>query len=776
MLKTDAVTGAPLAGGVFQLWEETNGIPGLQTTGINPDTQIGAGCTTGADGICRRTVDLGTYYWLETAAPPGYTLPVDPVFGPLVLTAANAAEGVQITAPDIPQLPLTGEVRVLKTNAETGAPLAGGVFELWEETNGIPGLQTTGINPDTQVGAACTTGADGLCRRTVDVGTYYWRETAAPPGFVLPAQPVFGPLVLTPENAQAGVQVTAPDEPQAPVTGEVRVLKTDAVTGAPLAGGVFQLWEETNGIPGLQTTGVNPDTQVGAACTTGADGLCRRTVDLGTYYWLETAAPPGYVLPAQPVFGPLVLTAANAAQGVQITAPDAPQQPVTGEVRVLKTDAVTGAPLAGGVFQLWEETNGIPGLQTTGVNPDTQVGAACTTGADGLCRRTVELGTYYWLETAAPPGYVLPAQPVFGPLVLTAANAAQGVQVTAPDAPQQPVTGEVRVLKTDAVTGAPLAGGVFQLWEETNGIPGLQTTGVNPDTQVGSACTTGADGLCRRTVDVGTYYWLETAAPPGYLLPAQPVFGPLVLTPENAQAGVQVTAPDVPQGPVTTGEVRVLKTDAESGAPLAGGVFELWEETNGIPGLQTTGINPDTQIGSACTTGADGFCRRTVELGTYYWREIAAPPGYDLPADPVFGPLVLTAANAAQGVQVTAGDCPSTKPPGTGSIHLNKKDKWSGEPLAGAVFELWRESNGVPGLQTGGANPDTPAGGCTTDTDGACDFDHLAVGQYYLKETAAPDGYQLPRDPVTGPIQVNDDDCVPICLTNKKEKEEEECW
>ncbi|KOV20405.1 hypothetical protein ADK60_26225, partial [Streptomyces sp. XY431] len=121
------------------------------------------------------------------------------------------------------------------------------MFDLWEETNGVPGLQASGVNPDTQVGAACTTSADGLCRRTVEVGTYYWRETAAPAGYQLPANPVFGPLVLTAENAATGVQTTAADAPVPPVTGEVRVLKTNAETGAPLAGGVFDLWEETNG-------------------------------------------------------------------------------------------------------------------------------------------------------------------------------------------------------------------------------------------------------------------------------------------------------------------------------------------------------------------------------------------------------------------------------------------------------------------------------------------------------------------------------------------------
>ncbi|MFB8263641.1 MSCRAMM family protein, partial [Kitasatospora purpeofusca] len=270
------------------------------------------------------------------------------------------------------------------------------------------------------------------------------------------------------------------------------------------------------------------------------------------------------------------------------------------------------------------------------------------------------------------------------------------------------------------------------------------------------------------TVEVGTYYWRETAAPTGYQLPANPVFGPLVLTPANASAGVQTTAADAPVPPVT-GEVRVLKTNAETGAALAGGVFDLWRETNGVPGLQTSGANPDTQVGAACTTGADGLCRRTVEVGTYYWRETAAPTGYDLPVEPVFGPLVLTAQNAAAGVQVTAKDCPSPKPPATGAIHLTKKDAWSGKPLNGAVFELWREANGIPGLQTLGINPDIRAGDCTTAAGGGCDFKHLPTGQYYLRETAAPAGYQLPPDPVSGPYRVNADDCVTVALTNKKD-------
>ncbi|MFJ3616430.1 choice-of-anchor A family protein [Streptomyces hydrogenans] len=225
---------------------------------------------------------------------------------------------------------------------------------------------------------------------------------------------------------------------------------------------------------------------------------------------------------------------------------------------------------------------------------------------------------------------------------------------------------------------------------------------------------------------------------------------------------------DTPQD--VTGEVRVLKTDAETGATLPGAGFQLWEETNGVPGLQTLGINPDTTVGSPCTTGADGVCSRTVETGTYYWQETDAPDGYDLPAQPVFGPLVLTEANAAAGVSVTAGNSRTPVPPGSGSVRLLKTDAESGLPLRGATFELWEETNGRDGLQTGGADPDTRVGApCTTGFTGLCGFGDLDHGTYYLRETAVPDGYDLPRDPVSGPYVVSaDQEAVFVPLENHR--------
>ncbi|MEU5401603.1 SpaA isopeptide-forming pilin-related protein [Streptomyces sp. NPDC005963] len=212
--------------------------------------------------------------------------------------------------------------------------------------------------------------------------------------------------------------------------------------------------------------------------------------------------------------------------------------------------------------------------------------------------------------------------------------------------PQTPVTGDVTVVKEDSQTGALLAGAVFELWEETNGESGLQTGGVNADTLVGASCTTTASGICSRTVEIGSYYWRETQAPDGYELPADPVFGPLDLTADNADAGVTVTAHNA-RTPTARGTIKIVKTDQKNGRALAGAVFELWRETNGESGLQTTGTNPDTEVGNGCSTDNNGECAfGDLPTGEYYLKETDVPEGYVLPADPVTGPYEITEDNA----------------------------------------------------------------------------------------------------------------------------------
>ncbi|MBA0049894.1 DUF11 domain-containing protein [Streptomyces sp. AJS327] len=103
-------------------------------------------------------------------------------------------------------------------------------------------------------------------------------------------------------------------------------------------------------------------------------------------------------------------------------------------------------------------------------------------------------------------------------------------------------------------------------------------------------------------------------------------------------------------------------------------------------------------------------------------------------------------------------------------IVLRKTDKHSGKPLAGAVFELWKETNGVPGLQTRGREPDTRINGaCATNRKGLCVFRGLDLGSYYLREVDVPEGYVLPRKRVTGPLELTKDHTrLSVRLANKR--------
>lgn len=165
-------------------------------------------------------------------------------------------------------------------------------------------------------------------------------------------------------------------------TGEIKVTKKSS-DGILLKGAVFEL---------LSSSG-----SVLAAKTTGSDGVVL-FADLtpGTYTIREKSAPEGYALSASSSSG--VTVAAGTTTHVSFT-----NERITGRIRVVKTDSLTGKPLAGAVFSVTR----LSGPASDNAADIGQIVATITTNAQGIAETgLLPWGKYSVTETGVPNGYL----------------------------------------------------------------------------------------------------------------------------------------------------------------------------------------------------------------------------------------------------------------------------------------------------------------------------------------------------------------------------------
>ncbi|MDO5476273.1 MAG: VaFE repeat-containing surface-anchored protein [Eubacteriales bacterium] len=132
-------------------------------------------------------------------------------------------------------------------------------------------------------------------------------------------------------------------------------------------------------------------------------------------------------------------------------------------------------------------------------------------------------------------------------------------------------------------------------------------------------------------------------------------------------------------------------------------------------------------------TSKSGLNNRTVfycEPGTYYLKELNAPKGYQQ-AESAFGPYTLE-----EGVGKTIR-IPNT--PLYAKAGVQKVDSRTGEPVSGAKFAFYSEYEDA-------RNEETPEAVLTTGSDGKTATVNVLAGKsYYVRETAAPEGYKEDR-------------------------------
>ncbi|WP_257611084.1 MSCRAMM family protein, partial [Oenococcus oeni] len=117
------------------------------------------------------------------------------------------------------------------------------------------------------------------------------------------------------------------------------------------------------------------------------------------------------------------------------------------------------------------------------------------------------------------------------------------------------------------------------------------------------------------------------------------------------------------------------------------------------------------------------YQNQNLTAGDYYFVEIKAPEGYQLSTKHFDFTVSM---NSESSVKVAVSDQEIT-----GSVLLNKIDSDTGNPLQGAVFDLYK-SDGTK-----------VASNLTTDANGQIKVSDLKPGSYYFVESKAPNGYNF---------------------------------
>ncbi|MDL2274399.1 hypothetical protein LJC34_07680, partial [Oscillospiraceae bacterium OttesenSCG-928-G22] len=436
------------------------------------------------------------------------------------------------------------------------------------------------------------------------------------------------------------------------------IIKVDADTGVSLPGASFRIYKD-----GKAVTDVEVD-----------DNGCAYVNGLGEGYFEveELVSPSGYELDA-------------TRHGIHIS----PYDPATEDdpvliipnkaessLLILKYDAKTGQPVPGVTFKIYRNTQLI-GSYVTNQQGEIQIPAAP--------------GVYLVREIAAGEHHVVNIMP-------------QEIEIKAGDGSKQlvflndPKPG-IRIVKLDSETMQPLAGARFRV------------------SQIGGTFSqeyvSGATGEIDLTdLDPSAYLVEELSAPDTHLVGDD---GSRTIRIEGDERGEFVFLNT--RKPTLT----IVKTDSQSGEPLAGARFEVKEaDGQALPG-------------SPYVSGSDGkVVIPLMQPMKLQITEVTAPEGYTIDD---LQPRIVT---VEPGKDVTVSFADTKKP----NLTIHKVDSITGSPVKGALFQIWQA---VDGSLSGELRD---LGRFYSDENGEIKLKDQEVGWVRVQELEPASGYAI-KDPAS---------------------------
>lgn len=775
-----------IGGGTFQLY---------RVDGENSDP-VGKVFST-ANG--EHTIDnllYGTYYVKEISAPQGYILDSEPSAG--ITIKKTAAHGT-ITMTN--EKYTAGSITIKKVD-ENGNPLAGAEFTL------LPGRisETTGAN-----GIAVF---DGLTE-----GTYTIIETKSPTGYGKLEGLEGSVTVNIQANGTANVEGKVPDKfrfdgksvkltwKNTRTHGSISITKTDG--NQPLSGAFFGIYKDAAAAEepiDIQKTDKN-----GKALF--AD------LAAGTYYVKEIAAPNGYALdetirpfkiggnndwdvettikntlkeysltlvkkgddgkPLEGVefeisgngitkksasgrdgvvtftglaFGEYTITEVEAPQGYVKAAPikvtidgsDSAERVIQLEpienkhtkltVTKFAEDGKTALPGAEFIIRNAEgKYVKVDGTSFASFADKKEDATAIVTGENGtFTLEYLPLGKYVLEEIEAPEGYMI----VTASKDFEIKNSETRVSIN-----NTKIKTGLKIIKTDE-NGKLLEGIKFTLKNSADGFVtasgsgGKYTYTGRGDT--GTEFTTDGRGeIFVSGLLWGTYYLSETNAPKGMVGIKDQI---VKVDAENHNKTIELKLENRSE----KGKIEFTKTDG-AGNGLAGAVFKL----KLVEGSGTAYSTVKQMYAISDDKGRVSF--EDVPYGVYELTEVIAPEGYVRSNDTYY---VSIGGAVAEGKKIDSVPNPWTNSRTEKEFTVKKVSADGGELLNGAVFQVLDEDN-------------NPIEDKIITTNGGSGKITLPLGRYYLKETVAPEGYELNEELIPFEVTTNGRNTVTVKNTPK---------
>ena len=445
---------------------------------------------------------------------------------------------------------------------------------------------------------------------------------------------------------------------------------------------------------------------------TGPDGTATLENLLpGVYQISEKSVPSPYLMDAEPQ---LVTLYPNRDRTVYFENHKKPT------LTVHKMDSITGSPIQGAKFQVWYGSNST----TTGELND--LGTYFTDERGEIVLEGLRDGWYKVTELEPAHGFTI-KEPATQKVYI---EGGESKSLTFENVPLNAIV----VHKTDSVTGEALGGATFQL----RYLGGASGTG---GTVIGQK-TTSANGMALWTgLEPGAYIVEEIDPGDGYsiLQSSETVY----LADNGEQSVITVHFENLPDGNLLIRKVcsvnpSVTLPDAEFKITYADG--SVIGDSNGI---YVTDENGEIRI--------DGLEPGKSVIVT----ETRAPDGYEIDTQ-------------SQTIQIQAGRTVSLtfKNDPRGALIIQKQDRVTGQPLAGAQFRVTTASGCEVGLDgVIGDSTLTQAGIFETDANGEIRISNLTPGAYVLTELRAPDGYTIDT-PSTNVVIGEGGDTQTVVITN----------